>query len=96
MSTPGEGMKKAGVNLKLYTYNVVSEGGASQLHGDTNIVIPDPRLSAMTYGWCMRNPLADADAELDERKWDCQRVQADVDPATQNVTDEDANCDPER
>ena len=29
MSQPGDGMKKAGVNLKLYTYNVVSEGGAS-------------------------------------------------------------------
>ena len=49
----------AGVTLRLYTYNEWTNYSGLSFRGDTNLVIPNPRLSAMTYGWCMRNPLVD-------------------------------------
>ena len=78
---------KSGVNLRLYTYNKKSTAGVYEFHGDTNVVIPTSRLSAMTYGFCIRDMAADANAVAAEKRWDCQTVHADADPAIQNVTD---------
>ena len=57
-----------------------------EFHGDTNMVVVEPRLSSMTYGWCIKNTSAVA-ADVDLKQWDCQVVQAQVDPTTENVID---------
>ena len=48
----------AGVILRFYNYNDQTDDGPYELHGDTNMVVVEPSLSSMTYGWCISNTAA--------------------------------------